>query len=137
MTDSTAITSQSSWIVFVIIRGSTLSTTKSWGNATIDGTFGNDPVKGEAKAFTLRQDGAAKNASAKSAEVNFQRELAEFCSLRLRTQMLVLELSEVKEHRESALPAVYAEIATATDPWRSTFREVSETIERPPGGTEP
>jgi hypothetical protein len=34
------------------------------------------------------------------------------------------------KHRKRALRAVRVEIATWTDPWRSTFSEVSETIGR-------
>jgi hypothetical protein len=61
----------------------------------------------------------------------------ECCSLRQRTQTLKLELSEVKEHRKHTLLPLRAEISMATDAWRSTFSEVSETIERAHGNTEP
>jgi hypothetical protein len=47
------------------LENSTLSETESRGNAAIDSWFGNDPVIVEVKAFALRWDRAAKNASAK------------------------------------------------------------------------
>jgi hypothetical protein len=51
--------------------------------------------------------------------------------------MRAWEQSDMKEHRECALRAVCVEITTGTDPWRSTFSDVSETIGRRLGETGP
>jgi hypothetical protein len=71
------------------------------------------------------------------ARAKLYKELAKCCSLRREAQTRELELREVKEHRNRAPRAVRAEIATATDLWRSIFSEISETIELTLGDTEP